>query len=96
MRANVPESPVTLDEYGAMTMEEKRKLWIDISVISEDQFDAHMAAQKAREAHVPRPAEMAPAFAAERLDAKGGRTGEQVRLSDLRGRPVALAFGSYT
>ena len=30
------------------------------------------------------------------LDAKGGRTGDQVRLSDLRGRPVALAFGSYT
>lgn len=96
MRANVPESPVTLDEYGAMTMEEKRKLWIDISVISEDQFDAHMATQKAREAHVPRPGELAPDFAAERLDAMGGRTGKQVRLSELRGRPVALAFGSYT
>ncbi|HKK31519.1 MAG TPA: hypothetical protein VKA18_14130 [Alphaproteobacteria bacterium] len=96
MRADLPESPVTLEEYGAMTMEERRRVWLEISAISETEFDAHMAREKAREANVPGLGSMAPDFTAERLDKLGRRTGEMVRLSDFRGRPVALAFGSYT
>lgn len=96
MRTEIPKSPVSLDEYGRMTMEERRQVWIDISVITEAEFDAHMSAQKARETSVPAVGDLAPDFAAERLDAQGRRTGETVRLSDLRGKPTALAFGSYT
>lgn len=96
MRAELPESPVSLDDYGKMSMAERRELWLKISDISEAEFDAHMAREKAREADVPRPGATAPDFTAERLDATGKRTGETVRLSDHRGRPVALAFGSYT
>lgn len=96
MRSEWPQTPVTLAQYGEMSMDEKRQVWLDISAISEAEFDAHMAREKAREADVPRPGTTAPDFMAERLDASGGRTGEFVRLSDFRGHPVALNFGSYT
>ncbi|MDE0058247.1 MAG: hypothetical protein OXI22_14660 [Defluviicoccus sp.] len=90
------ESPVTLDEYRAMDMAQRRDVWLQISDITEAQFDAHMAEQKAREGRVPRVGSMAPDFVADRLDRNRRRTGEQVRLSDYRGRPVAIAFGSFT
>ena len=90
------ESPVTLDEYRAMDMAQRREVWLEISDITEAQFDAHMAEQKAREATVPRPGSMAPDFVADRLDRNRRRTGERVRLSDYRGKPVAIAFGSFT
>ena len=90
------ESPVTLDEYRAMDMAKRREVWLEISDITEAEFDAHMEAQKVREATVPRPGAMAPDFVADRLDRNRKRTGEQVRLSDYRGKPVAIAFGSFT
>ena len=90
------QSPISMSDYGAMSMEQRRKVWLEISDISEAEFEAHMATQKAREAIVPRVGDLAPDFVAERLDRKRKRTGEMVRLSALRGRPVALAFGSYT
>ncbi len=90
------ESPVTLEEYRAMDMAQRRDVWLEISDITEAQFDAHMEEQKAREAAVPRPGAMAPDFVADRLDRDRKRTGEQVRLSDYRGKPVAIAFGSFT
>ena len=90
------ESPVTLEEYRAMDMAERREVWLEISDITEAEFDAHMEAQKTREATVPRPGAMAPDFVADRLDRTRKRTGEQVRLSDYRGKPVAIAFGSFT
>lgn len=96
MRENVPESPVTLEEYATMDMAKKRELWIDISVINAEQFDAHMAEQKAREAIVPKVGSEAPDFVADVLDRERRRTGEQVRLSDLRGQPVGIIFGSFT
>lgn len=89
-------SPVTLEEYAAMSMPERRKVWIDISDITEEQFEAQMAAEKAREAAVPRVGSEAPDFAADVLDRQRKRTGEQVHLSDLRGHPVGLIFGSFT
>lgn len=89
-------SPVTLAQYGEMDMAQKRQLWIDISDISAEQFDAHMAGEKAREAVVPQPGDMAPDFTADVLGANRQTTGEQVRLSELRGKPVGIVFGSFT
>ena len=89
-------SPVTLDQYAAMDMAEKRQVWLQISNISEAQFEAHMATQKAREADVPKVGAMAPDFTADILGPNRQRSGGQVTLSDLRGNPVGLVFGSYT
>jgi len=94
--ASAPESPVTLEEYAAMDMAARRKVWLQISDISEAEFEAHMAEEKAREAQVPQVGSVAPDFVADVLDRGRKRTGEQVRLSDLRGAPVGLIFGSYT
>lgn len=94
--AAVPESPVTLADYSKMTMPERRKIWLDISDISEQELDEHMTQEKAREARVPQPGQMAPDFVADVLDRDKKRTGAQVRLSDLRGRPVGIVFGSFT
>ncbi len=96
MRDDIPTSPVTPDQYAAMDMAARRKVWLEISDITEEQFDAHMAEEKAREAMVPRLGVEAPDFVADVLDRERKRTGERVRLSDLRGRPVGLVFGSYT
>ena len=49
-----------------------------------------------REKSAARIGEMAPGFTLERLSATGKRTGKTFRLSQARGRPVALIFGSYT
>ncbi len=96
MRDGIPTSPVTLDQYAAMDMTERRKVWIEISDITEEEFEAHMAEEKAREALVPKVGSEAPDFVADVLDRDRKRTGEQVRLSDLRGMPVGIVFGSYT
>lgn len=92
----LPNSPVTLDQYAAMDMAARRKVWLDISEISEEEFEAHMAEEKAREAQVPAVGSVAPDFVADVLDRARKRTGESVRLSDLRGKPVGIIFGSYT
>ena len=57
--------------------------------------------EAAREEKVPKVGELAPDFVADvlganELGAGQHRTGEQVRLSELQGRPVGLVFGSYT
>lgn len=96
MPRTLPNSPVTLDQYAAMDMAARRKVWLDISDISEEEFEAHMAEEKAREAIVPAIGSMAPDFVADVLDRARKRTGETVRLSDLRGRPVGIIFGSFT
>jgi hypothetical protein len=54
------------------------------------------AAKLAREARAPAVGDMAPDFEVERLSNDRGRTGETFRLSEKRGAPVALVFGSYT
>ena len=81
---------------SGLSFPEKRKIWLEISDMTEDEFNAMMAAQKARQDGVPKIGDMAPDFEIERLDRSKKRTGEFVKLSNLRGRPVALAFGSYT
>jgi len=82
--------------HSTMSMEERKKIWLEISDISEAEFDALMAHQLARQAEVPQPGSQAPDFELELLDRQRLRTGDTVRLSSLHGKPVALLFGSYT
>ena len=44
----------------------------------------------------PQPGDMAPDITLELLSAAGGRTGETLSLSSLRGKPAGLIFGSFT
>lgn len=81
---------------NGMSFVEKKQVWLDISDMTETEFDAMMAEEKGRETQVPQVGDMAPDFTAERLSASRSRTGEFVTLSQLKDRPVALAFGSYT
>ncbi len=79
------------------TMEERKKVWLEISEhLTEEKFDAMMAHSKGRQASVPQVGTMAPDFTIERLSPDRKRTGDYVTLSELRGKPVALCFGSYT
>ena len=80
----IPKSPVTLDEYSKMDMAQRRRIWVEISDIDDDELEAHMVEEKARETQVPQPGMMAPDFSADLLGPNRQRTGEQVRLSDLR------------
>jgi hypothetical protein len=81
---------------SGLPFEEKKKVWLEISDMTEEAFDAMMAANKARQSRVPQVGTPAPDFEIERLDRDRKRSGERVRLSALKGRPVALVFGSYT
>lgn len=81
---------------NGMSFAEKKQVWLDISDMTEAEFDAMMAAEKGRETQVPQIGSTAPDFTAERLGEGRRGTGDFVTLSALRGRPVALAFGSYT
>ena len=79
------------------TMEERKQVWLEISDhMSEENFDAMMAENKARQDSVPQVGTLAPDFTIERLSRDRKRTGEYVTLSGLKGKPVALCFGSYT
>jgi hypothetical protein len=64
--------------------------------ISREEFARIQERQAEREKRAPAVGSLAPDFELQRLSEKGKRTGERVRLSDFRGRPVALVFGSYT
>jgi hypothetical protein len=64
--------------------------------ISREAYGELVAEMQERETRVPPLGKMAPDFAAELLSPTGQRTGRQIRLSEQRGRPVALVFGSYT
>lgn len=70
-------------------------LWKEMN-ISRERFDEIQKMQAAREQGAPPVGSVAPDFELERLDARGKRTDRVLRLSSLRGRPVALVFGSYT
>ena len=44
----------------------------------------------------PQIGDQAPDFQLELLGTSGERTGDQMTLSSLRGKPVGMIFGSYT
>ncbi len=79
-----------------MTPEERKRMWLSISDITEAEFDAYHDWRRERQSRVPQPGSPAPDFELEGLGADGARTGRRVRLSALKGTPVALVFGSYT
>ncbi len=54
------------------------------------------AAKVERDRNSPKPGDEAPDFELEILSPEGKRTGENLRLSSLRGKPVGLIFGSFT
>ena len=79
-----------------MTMEERKQVWLAISDMTEQEFDDMRAWQKGRQLQVPEAGSEAPDFEIDVLDRKRRRSGETIQLSSLRGKPVALVFGSYT
>ncbi len=81
---------------AGLSREEKRKMWIEISDITEEEFDKLHADHNARQVRVPKAGTAAPDFELDVLDRDHLRTGDKVRLSSLRGKPVAMIFGSYT
>ena len=81
---------------AAMTPEERKRMWLSISDITEAQFDALRAEQEARQVWVPQPRTTAPDFELGPATRERKPTGEKIRLSALRGQPVGLVFGSYT
>ena len=71
------------------------ELWKQMNITKED-FALVMERMKEREARTPALGSPAPDFELELLSPDGKRSGELRKLSDHRGRPVALVFGSYT
>lgn len=69
--------------------------WEQIGLTHEE-FKKQIAQAQEREKIAPGVGNLAPDFSLKRLSKEGKLTEEYVRLSDLRGRPVALVFGSYT
>ena len=65
-------------------------------MLNREDYTAMRDARVEREKLAPRIGDMAPDFTIERLSADGKRGGETFQLSQNRGRPVALIFGSYT
>lgn len=64
--------------------------------ITREAFEEIQHNMREREAGTPAVGSLAPDFELRRLGADGSPTNERLRLSSLRGRPVALVFGSYT
>lgn len=64
--------------------------------ISKEAFAKVMASLAEREKKAPAVGSLAPDFSLRRLGRDRRVLAERVRLSELRGRPVALVFGSYT
>lgn len=71
------------------------ELWKQMN-ISKEGFAAVMAMMAEREKTAPAVGSLAPDFALRRLGPDRRPMAARVRLSALRGRPVALVFGSYT
>ncbi len=66
-----------------------------LNISPEDYIKVKQEADE-RERRVPEIGDPAPDFELERISGDGKRTGDHVRLSSLRGKPVLLYFGSYT
>lgn len=65
-------------------------------MLTRDAYTAMRDARVERERHAPVVGAPAPDFRVERLATDGTRSGAFFQLSESRGRPVALIFGSYT
>jgi hypothetical protein len=92
----MPDTPQPAPSAGGKTREQMREEWIAISDMTADEFDALQATYQARAQGMPMPGEIAPDFTVDVMDTGQKRTGESKSLSDFRGKPVGLIFGSYT
>ena len=92
----MPDTPQPAPPAGGKTREQMREEWIELSDMTADEFDALQATYKARASGMPVPGDEAPGFTVDVMDASQKRTGEIKSLSDFRGKPVGLIFGSYT
>ena len=84
--------PVELPPLQANMSDEELKFrgW------TRDSMRERWAAKLERDRNSPRAGDEAPDFELELLSPEGRRTGENLRLSSLRGKPVGLIFGSFT
>jgi hypothetical protein len=81
---------------GAPNLEQLTDEQLEMMGLTREELKEQLATMEEREKIAPVVGDEAPDFEIKRLDADGKLTGERVRLSDMRGKPVALAFGSYT
>lgn len=61
-----------------------------------EDYESMVRERAMRDHSAPKVGEPAPDFEIQRLTPGGKQTGEMLRLSSTRGKPVALLFGSYT
>ena len=81
---------------GAPNLEHLTDEQLEMMGLTREELKENLATMQEREKTAPVVGDEAPDFEIKRLDENGKLTDERVRLSDLRGKPVALAFGSYT
>ncbi len=93
MRDRLTERMASMDEeQRAQMLEQVRGMFGSMSAEQREQLGHTREQRQKREASAPQVGDIAPDFDLALLDGDGAR----VRLSDLRGRPVGLIFGSYT
>ncbi len=81
---------------GAPNLEQLTDEQLEQMGLTREQLKEMHAQMLEREKTAPAVGDEAPDFEIKRLDESGRLTDERVRLSDMRGKPVALIFGSYT
>ena len=93
MRDRLMERMASMDEgQRARMLEQVRGMLGSMSAEQRGHLGRARAQMQEREAGAPQVGDIAPDFDLALLDGDGAR----VRLSDLRGKPVGLIFGSYT
>ena len=78
-------------DLDKMTPEEWKRFGI-----TREQYEKMKKEAAEREKQAPSVGTIAPDFEIKRLSDKGKLTEGTVKLSVMRGRPVAIVFGSYT
>ena len=86
--ADHPYPPRPIEEMWANTK--------DLTDLSEAEFRQFHADRVERQNFLPKIGALAPEFALEALDADGRPSGETISLASRRGKPLGLAFGSFT
>jgi hypothetical protein len=82
--------------FRDMTPEQRKAITLEVSNLTSEEYDRLVHERRNRTVQPPPVGADAPDFTVEKLNADGSRSGDGVRLSDFKGQPVALAFGSYT
>lgn len=83
-------------DYPPRPIEEMWAKAKPLTSLTEEEFRKFHADRVERQSLLPKLGQPAPDFELENLDPEGGLSGERYRLSQFRGKPVGLAFGSFT